>query len=317
MPAPYSLDLRSRVVAAVKQGISRHRAAGQFGVSISSAIRWAMRFTRTGSCAAGPSGGDRRSGSLEAHKDWLLDLVRAEPDLTLGEIHSRLQATHGLKKSPSCLWRFFARHQITFKKKTVHAAEQDRADVKAAREKWRAEQASLDPEHLVFIDETATTTNMARPRGRAPKGERLIGKVPHGHRKTTTVIAALRCDAVTAPLVLDGAVNGAIFLEYVRQMLVPTLKPNDIVVMDNLPVHKVFGVEAALQAAEATARFIPPYSPDLNPIEMVYSKLKAQLRKAAERTMSGLWDRIGELLGAFTHQECRNYLTHQGYYGSS
>ncbi len=317
MPTAYSLDLRSRVVAAVKQGATRHGAARQFGVSISSAVRWAMRFVRTGSCAATPSGGDHRSGGLEAHKDWLLELVRSEPDLTLTEIRSRLLAAHGLRKSPSCLWRFFARHKITFKKKTLQAAEQDREDIKAARETWRAGQASLDPKHLVFIDETAAATNMTRPRGRAPKGERLIGKVPQGHRKTTTVIAALRCDAVTAPFVVDGAVNGAIFLAYVRQVLVPTLKPDDIVIMDNLPVHKVFGVQAVLQAAGATLRFIPPYSPDLDPIEMVFSKLKALLRKAAERAVTGLWDRIGDLLGAFTSEECQNYLSHQGYCGSS
>ena len=317
MPTAYSLDLRSRVVAAVQQGISRHQAARQFRVSISSGIRWAMRFASTGGCAALPSGGDHRSASLETHKDWLLELLRTEPDLTLAEIQSRLQASHGLRKSPSCLWRFFARHKITFKKKTLHAAEQDRADVKAARETWRANQASFDPKRLVFIDETATTTNMTRPRGRAPKGERLIGKVPHGHRKTTTVIAALRCDAVTAPLVLDGAMDGPTFLQYIHQFLVPTLKPDEIVVMDNLPVHKVFGVEAAIQAAGATVRFVPPYSPDLNPIKMAFSKLKALLRKAGERTVSSLWDRIGEVLSAFPSTECQNYLTHQGYCGST
>lgn len=317
MPAAYSLDLRQRVVAAVQDGASRHQAARQFRVSISTAIRWALRLTATGSCEAGPSGGDRRSASLEVHRDWLLELVRTEPDLTLVEIQSRLQITHELRKSTSCLWRFFARHKITLKKKTLYAAEQDRQDVKAAREAWRANQASLEPKHLVFIDETATTTNMTRPCGRAPKGKRLIGKVPNGHRKTTTVIAALRCDAVTAPLVVDGAVNGAIFLDYVRQSLVPTLKPDDIVMMDNVAVHKVFGVEAAIQAAGAAVRFLPSYSPDLNPIEMVYSKLKAMLRKAGQRSVTGLWDNVGEVLSDFSSQECQNYLTHEGYCGST
>lgn len=317
MPTAYSLDLRSRVVAAVRQGMSRRRAAHQFEVSASSAIRWAMQFIRTGSCAAGPSGGDHRSGDLEAHQDWLLDLVRAEPDLTLQEIQGRLQTAHGVCKSSSCLWRFFARHTVTFKKKTLHAAEQDRPDVKAAREAWRADQPSLDPKHLVFLDETATTTNMTRPCGRAPRGERLVGKVPYGHRKTTTVIAALRCDGVTAPLVMDGAINGATFLDYVRQSLVPTLKPDDIVMLDNLPVHKAVGVQAAVQAAGATVRFIPPYSPDLNPIEMLFSKLKAGLRKAGERAVTGLWSRVAELLCAVPAEECRNFLTHRGYGGSS
>jgi transposase len=249
---------------------------------------------------------------VEAHKDWLLDLVRAEPDLTLTEIHIRLHEAHGLKKSFSCLWRFFARHDITFKK-TLHAAEQNREDVKAARDAWRGDQASLTVKRLVFIDETATTTNMTRLRGRAPKGKRQIGKTPHGHRKTTTFVAALRCDSITAPMVLDGPMNGAIFLEYVRQILVPTLTPEDHVIMDNLPVHKVFGVKAAIESVGASVLFLPAYSPDLNPIEMAFSKLKTLLRKAAERTVSGLWDRIRELLGKFSPQECQNYLTHQGY----
>lgn len=185
--------------------------------------------------------------------------------------------------------------------------------MKAAREAWREGQASLDPRHLVFIDETATTTNMTRPRGRAPKGERLIGKTPHGHRKTTTFTAALRCDAVTAPLVLDGAMNGEAFLTYVQDFLLPALTPGDLVIMDNLAVHKVAGVKKAIESVGASVLYLPPYSPDLNPIEMAFSKLKSLLRKAAERTVNGLWDRIGELLGKFSSQECQNYLNHQGY----
>jgi transposase len=201
-------------------------------------------------------------------------------------------------------------------KKTLHASEQDRPDVKAAREAWRNNQASLDPAHLVFIDETATATNMTRLRGRSTEGQRLIGKAPHGHRKTTTFVAALRNDRITAPLVLDGAMNGKTFVRYIEQFLVPTLTPNDIVVMDNLPVHKVAGVKSAIESAGASVLYLPAYSPDLNPIEMVFAKLKALLRKASERTVRKLWDRIGELLQEFSSQECQNYLTHQGY-GSS
>ena len=198
-------------------------------------------------------------------------------------------------------------------KKTLHAAEQDREDVKAAREAWRGNQASLNPENLVFIDETATATNMTRPRGRAPEGQRLTAKTPHGHRKTTTFIAALRCDAITAPMVIDGAMNGAAFLGYIDQILAPALKPGDIVIMDNLSVHKVFGVKAAIEKTGASVLCLPAYSPDLNPIEMVFAKLKALLRKAAERTVPGLWGRIGELLREFSSQECQNYLVHDGY----
>ena len=223
MPAGYSLDLRERVVDAVEKGASRRGAAGTFKVSVSTAIRWMRRLATTGRCTPLASGGDHRSKDLEQHKDWLLALVGEEPDATLAEIQTRLAATHGLKKSPSCLWRFFRRHDVTFKKKTLHAAEQDRPDVKAAREAWRENQASLDPARLVFIDETATATNMTRLRGRSAEGQRLIGKSPHGHRKTTTFVAALRNDRITAPLVIDGAMTGDLFVQYVEQFLVPTL----------------------------------------------------------------------------------------------
>jgi transposase len=198
-------------------------------------------------------------------------------------------------------------------KKTVHAAEQDRPDVKAAREAWRASQPSLAAEQLVFLDETGVSTNMARLRGRAPEGERLVGKVPHGHWNITTFIAALRCDGITAPMVTDGAMNGAIFLAYVRHFLLPTLRSGDCVVMDNLAVHKVVGVRTAIEGVGARLLYLPPYSPDLNPIEMAFSKLKSLLRTAKERTVTGVWDRIGQSLAAFSPAECSNYLAHQGY----
>ena len=198
-------------------------------------------------------------------------------------------------------------------KKTLFAAEQDRPDVKAAREAWRENQPALDSTKLVFIDETGTATNMTRLRGRSAEGQRLVDKTPHGHRKTTTFVAALRHDRITAPLVIDGAMNGETFVAYIEQYVVPTLTPGDIVIMDNLTVHKVAGVEKAIEAAGASLKYLPAYSPDLNPIEMVFSKLKALLRKAKERTVEGLWDRIGKLLDEFSSQECQNYLTHQGY----
>ncbi len=153
------------------------------------------------------------------------------------------------------------------------------------RERWRQDQLSLDPTRLVFIDETGTSTNMARIRGRARRGTRLIGRVPHGHWKITTFVAGLRCGEITAPFVIDRPMNGAIFLAYVRECLVPTLTKDDIVVMDNLSSHKVAGVREAIEAAGATVRYLPPYSPDLNPIELLFAKLKALLRKAAERSL--------------------------------
>jgi transposase len=195
----------------------------------------------------------------------------------------------------------------------VRAAEQDRPDVAAARATWSDEQAKLDPERLVFIDETGTATNMARLRGRAPRGERLVGKVPQGHWKTTTFVAGLRSSALTAPCVIDGPMNGNAFLAYVEQILAPSLKPGDIVVMDNLSAHKVPGVREAIAAAGAILLYLPPYSPDFNPIEQLFAKLKALLRKAAERSVDALWNRIAALLCAFSPEECANYFRNAGY----
>ena len=154
---------------------------------------------------------------------------------------------------------------------------------------------------------------MTRTRGRAPRGERLVDFVPHGHWKTTTFLAGLRVEGLSAPLVVDGAINGDIFLAYTRQHLAPSLKPGDVVIMDNLSSHKVAGVREAIEAVGATLMFLPPYSPDFNPIEQVFAKLKALLRKAEERTVGGLWDRIGKLLDRFQPSECRNYFRHSGY----
>ncbi len=162
----------------------------------------------------------------------------------------------------------------------------------------------------MFIDETGTATNMARRHGRCRRGSRLIGRVPHGHWKTTTFVAGLRVDAVTAPFVIDRAMNGEIFRTYIERCLVPTLTPGDIVIMDNLPAHKVAGVREAIAAIGAVLLYLPPYSPDFNPIEMLFAKLKALLRKAAERTIASLWDAIGRLLDDFSADECSRYLTH-------
>ncbi len=174
----------------------------------------------------------------------------------------------------------------------------------------------MDPDKLVFIDETWAKTNMTRPRGRAARGERRVDYVPHGHWKTTTFVAALRVGGITAPTVVDGAINGDLFLAYVRQQLVPTLKKNDIVVMDNLSSHKVAGVQTAIATAGAKLIYLPPCSPDFNPIEQVFAKLKALLRKHRDRTMDALWTRLGTILDCFTPQECRNYFRHSGYLSS-
>jgi transposase len=166
---------------------------------------------------------------------------------------------------------------------------------------------------LIFIDETGASTKMARLRGRAGKGERCVASVPFGHWKTTTFTAGLRLNGLAAPLVLEGPMDGDAFLAYVRQFLVPELKCGDIVIMDNLRAHKVKGVRDAIEAAGALLVYLPPYSPDFNPIEKAFSKLKAILRKAAARTVEDLWAAIAEALTAFQDGECKNYFTACGY----
>jgi len=166
---------------------------------------------------------------------------------------------------------------------------------------------------LVFLDETWASTNMARRYGRAPRGERLRAGVPHGHWKTTTFVAGLRLSGIVAPFVLDGAINRIAFETYVEKVLVPELKPGDIVVMDNLSSHKGPQVKAMIEAVGASLLYLPPYSPDFNPIENAFAKLKALLRKAAARTIQGLWAAIGRLIDTFTPAECANYFAAAGY----
>jgi len=185
--------------------------------------------------------------------------------------------------------------------------------VAAAREAWRGWQAGLDPARLVFIDETGTNTAMARRSGRARRGARLVAAVPQGHWKTTTFVAGLRQGAIIAPCVIDQPMNGAIFKAYVEQMLVPTLKPGDLVIMDNLGSHKSKAVRQAIRAVGARLLFLPAYSPDLNPIEQVFAKLKHLLRRSQERTTEETRRRIGRLIDNFTPQEGNNYLVNSGY----
>ena len=171
----------------------------------------------------------------------------------------------------------------------------------------------MDPARFVFLDETGASTNMVRRYGWGPRSKRLVDAAPHGHWKTTTFVAGLRSTGFAAPLVLDGPMTGEAFRAYVEQFLVPALKPGDVVVMDNLAAHKVAGMREAIRAARAHVMLLPAYSPDLNPIEQAFAKLKAGLRKAGARTREALWDTIGQLLDTFSPEECRNYLTNSGY----
>ena len=181
------------------------------------------------------------------------------------------------------------------------------------RQQWRAAQEHIPPEKVVFIDETWAKTNMTRTYGRSPLGTRLIEKTPCGRWETTTFLGALRAEGFIAPLTVEGAINGPLFRVWVEQHLAPVLRPGDIVVMDNLSSHKVAGIREAIEAVGAELRYLPPYSPDLNPIELAFSKLKKLLRDGAERTVDKLWELCGRILDEFKEPECRNYFKHCGY----
>lgn len=181
------------------------------------------------------------------------------------------------------------------------------------RARWKRHQGRIDPSRLVFVDETWAKTNMIRTHGRAPRGQRLVAAVPHGRWTTLTFMAGLRHDGIVAPFVWDGPINSESFLAWVSHALVSTLRPGDIVVLDNLGSHKGQAVRRTIRKAGAHLLFLPPYSPDLNPIEMMFAKLKTLLRKADERSIAAVWNRIGSLLDHFSPTECTNYLRHAGY----
>jgi transposase len=311
MGAPYTPDLRERVVATFRSGLSRAETAALFRISESSVQRWSRLERTTGTVAAQPMGG-QRPFALAGERDRILGRIAQQPDLPLrallAELHDR-----GIKGSYFALWNIVDRAGLSYKKKSLHASEQDRPKVARRRLQWQQRQDKIDARRLVFIDETWAKTNMTPTHGRCPIGQRLVAKVPHGHRKTLTFVAALRCDGITAPCLLNQPINAISFRTYVEQFLVQTLRPGDVVVMDNLSSHKGKAIRKAIQAAGAKLIFLPPYSPDLNPIEQVFAKLKTLLRKANARTIPAITEAIAKLLDEYTVKECANYLVNSGY----
>ncbi|HET6320875.1 MAG TPA: IS630 family transposase [Hyphomicrobium sp.] len=312
MTKPLSNDLRVRLVDCVAAGQSCRAAADRFGVAASTAVKWVRRWRDTGVVVPRRQGGDRRSDRIENHAAEILGLIASKIDITLAEIaeHLSVRTVRTLHRARSGASLIATGRRS---KKTAHASEQERSDVVSERLAWSAAQPNLDAARLVFIDETGTSTKMARLYGRSQRGSRCVAAIPHGHWKTTTFVGGLRLAGMTAPMTLDGPMDGQAFLAYVEQVLVPTLRPGDVVVLDNLPAHKPAAVRAAVEAAGAELRYLPPYSPDLNPIEMAFSKLKALLKKAAARTVPDLWNAIAEALPRLTPDDCRNYFADAGY----
>jgi transposase len=281
-------------------------------VSESAAIKWLQRYHSTGDRTPVGTGGHRPS-AVTPHRDFVETVPREQPDITLAELSRRLARERDVKADTSMLSRFLCREGITLKKRTLVASERDRVDVSRRRDQWRQYQDRIDPDGLDFIDETWTGTNMTRSHGWTPRGQRLQAKVPQGHRRTMTFVAALRLDRIDARWFIDGPINGERFRTYVERRLVPTLGPGDIVILDNLGSHKGMAVRRAIRKAGAKLIFLPKYSPDLNPIEQVFAKLKTLLRKAAARTVDAVCNVIGQLLDNFTPRECANYFVAAGY----
>ena len=240
-----------------------------------------------------------------------MERIGRTPHLTLHALKDEL-AARGVKVSHNAVWLFLRREGLRFKK-TLFALEQARSDIARRRRRWRSWQASLDPRRLVFIDETWIKTSMAPLRGWGPKRARVRGFAPHGHWRTLTFLAALRCDELTAPCVSDGPINGECFRAYVEQQLVPVLKQGDIVIMDNLGSHK----SAALLADQGRRReallFAARTRPDLNPIEQAFAKTKHWMRCAQKRTVEDAWRHIGSLVPTIEPRECSNYFANAGY----
>jgi transposase len=295
----YSNDLRERIIAAVERGDhSLRQLAHLFCVSLSCIVRLLQHRRRTGSVQPKPHAGVPPHKLDAAAEERLLDLVRDQPDATLAELRDRL----GVRCCLMTIARALQRHKITRKKKTLHAQEQDSPRVQAQRQAFQEKLADVDPQHLVFVDEAGANTGMTRSHGRAPRGERVKAAAP-GAWQNVTLLAGMRLSGVVAPLALPGAVDRLVFRTYVEEVLVPELQEGDVVVLDNLQPHKDPAAIAAVEAAGARVEPLPVYSPDLTPIEEMFSKTKSFLRTLAARTTDAVIVAMGKALDCVTRSD--------------
>jgi transposase len=306
---PLSNDLRERILDAVDnhEG-SRRQMARRFAVDVSTITRLLQLRSRTGSIEPRPRGGRTRDPALDQDAlERLRRLVEEHPDATLEQLRGDL----GVTGSIMIVWRALKKLDITRKKKTKHAAERDRPDVQQRRDSFRREIEPIEPKRLVFVDETGVTTAMTPTYGRAPRGERVVDSAPASW-ESMTVIAAVGLDGARAPLVVPGSSNAATFLTYVEQVLVPALRRGDVVVFDNLASHFTPGVAEAIERVGARVLPLPPYSPDFNPIEELFSKFKELLRRAAARTRDHLVETISEALRMVTTDDILGWFQQAG-----
>ena len=304
-------QVRRRAINAYLEGEGTQALVAKlYGVDLSTFQRWLQRYRKSGRAAPLPRGHNPPALN-EAQMQQLNTLVQRTPDATLEQLRDAMDLSCSIVAVHNALKRLGYRY-----KKTLRASEQERADVKQRREEWSARQGALDFTRLVFLDESGAKTNMTRLRGRAFEGQRVLDTAPHGHWCTTTIIGAVRLDGSTACMAVDGATDKEIFREYVRCVLVPTLRVGDIVVLDNLSAHKDQQTQDLIEQAGAELRFLPPYSPDLNPIEKMWSKVKTFLRATKARTEEELYQAIRLALKTVTAQDAEGWFRSCGYTAS-
>jgi transposase len=306
--APYSLDLRERVAAAVDHREGSQRViARRFRVSLSFIVRLLQRRRTAGTLAPKPHGGGPKPALSRRDQQRLLRLVRKQNDATLKQLKLR----GGFRCTLTTIWNTLRRLGLTYKKKTLRAAERSRPDVQKKRRQFRRKVRQIQPKRLVFVDETGVNTAMTPTHAWAPRGERAIGPVPTSWG-TLTVIAALGLDGVRAPLAFPGATDTAAFQTYVEMVLAPELHAGDVVVFDNLSSHLSSGVADSIKHAGAEILPLPPYSSDFTPIEELWSKAKQFLRRLEPRSRKSLYETLGQALEHVTAQDIMGWFRHAG-----
>jgi transposase len=306
--APYSLDLRERVAAAVdhREG-SQREIARRFRVSLSFIVRLLQRRQKAGTLAPKPHGGGPKPALSRRDQQRLRRLIRKQNDATLKQLKQR----GGFDCSLTTIWHTLRRLGLTYKTKTLHPEERSRPDVQQKRRRFRRKVRRIKQKQLVFVDETGVNTAMTPTHAWAPRGERARGSVPTSWG-TLTVIAALGLDGVRAPLAFPGATDAAAFQTYVKMVLVPELHPGDVVVFDNLSSHLASGVAGTIEQTGAKVLPLPPYSSDYTPIEELWSKVKPFLRRVAARSRTSLYEALGQALEHVTAQDIIGWFQHAG-----
>lgn len=304
------IEVRKKIVEARKKGLKIKEICHAYGVGKTAVFRLLKQERETGDITPKTHLRGRKPALDETQLQQLRELLDSRPDITLEEIREEM----GLDISISALSRIIRNKlHYNYKKKTVHASERDRPDVVAKRESWKENQEELDINRLVFLDESGVNTNMTRRYGRSFQGTRVHDSAPLNKPKSTTILSSIRADGSTVPMVFSGALNRERFKEYLKEYLLPTLKPGDIVIADNLRAHKGDGVEELVASVGAVILYLPPYSPDLNPIEKLWSKIKAFLRMIKARTVDALLEAIPLAFSSISEQDAIGWFSSSGY----